>query len=239
MKTSNKIIVSFLTIAWLSIMASLIVSSGFASKLLISKGIGTIKYTRIKTDVRNETTVLQDFSVIHIKEASSLRVFSGDSNQLEYDEVSGGNIKPPKTAAIQDFVVRNDTLFIKNLRNASNGGYTLRVSNLEHLIVNNTSSLELNGFAQDSLYIFSKNSKLTLNDSEFAHLHFNSPPKYDLTFKLVKRFRFSLEENICNISGDFAEISGQIGNYTELYIPQETGKVDVKTSTNGKLLYKL
>jgi|GEM_PF-671043 len=239
MKTSNKIIISFLTFAWLSIMASLIVSSGFAAKLLISKGFGSIKYTRIKTDVRNETTVLQDFSVIHIKEASNLRVFSGNTNQLEYDEVSGGDIKPPKTAAIQDFVVKNDTLFIKNLRNARNCGYTLKVSNLKYLIVNNTSSLELNDFSQDSLYIFSKNSNLTLNDSEFAYLHFNTTPKYDLTFKSVKGFRLSLEENICNVSGDFAEISGQIGNYTELYVPKETGKVEVGTLTNGKLRYKL
>ena len=102
-------------------MASLIVSSGFVTKLLISSGLGSITLNGYNTDVRNETTVLQDFSVIQIKEASKLRVFSGDTNQLEYDEISGGHIKPPKTAAIQDFVVRNDTLFIENLRNARNG----------------------------------------------------------------------------------------------------------------------
>lgn len=191
-----------------------------------------------KTDVRNETTVLQDFSVIHIKEASTLRVFSGDTNQLEYDEVSGGKIKPPKTEQIQDFIVKNDTLFIKNLRNARNGGYTLRVSNLQHLIVKNTYNIDLIGFSQDSLFITSENSNVTISkNSEFSFLHLKSGPKFDLTFKSVKAFSLSQTEDNCNVFGDIEEISGTIGNYAGLDIPRKTEKVYVDTSENGKLTY--
>ncbi|MEP0711737.1 hypothetical protein [Algoriphagus sp.] len=219
-------------------MVTLIVSSGFAAKLLVSKGIGTIKHTTIKTDVRNETTDLQDFSVIHISAASNLRIFPGETNQLEYDEISGENIKPPKTAAIQDYIVKNDTLFINNLRNASNGGYTLRVSSLKHLIVKNTTSLDLKRFSQDSLLINSVNSNVTISEnSTISYVELKSGQKFDLVFKSRKDFGMALSEDNCTISGDIAEVSGMIGNYTALGIPRRTEKVAIDTSDNGKLHY--
>ncbi|TXD79247.1 hypothetical protein [Algoriphagus ratkowskyi] len=134
--------------------------------------------------------------------------------------------------------MKNDTLFIKNLRNAINGGYTLRVGNLKHLIVKNVGEIDLVGFSQDSLLINSENSNVIISkNSEFSFLHLKSGPKFDLTFKSVKGFSLSLKESNCNVSGDIEEISGTIGNYAGLGIPRKTEKVDVDTSINGKLHY--
>lgn len=186
-----------------------------------------------------ETEVdLADFSVIKIDEASTLQIVPGDSNRLDYDELIGDGIKPPKTEPIQDFTVRNDTLIIKNLRNASNGGYTLRVSNLKQLIVSNTTKIDLIGFSQDSLKIISENSNVTISkSSEFSFLYLKSAPKFDLAFKSVKDFTLSLTADNCNIFGEVEEISGMIGNYAGLGIPRKTEKVDVDTSINGKIHY--
>ncbi|TXE10234.1 hypothetical protein [Algoriphagus aquimarinus] len=223
MKTSNKYIFSFLSFAWLSIIAVMLISYELDDY--------EPKVVKIKTD-------LADFSVIKIEEASSLQIFPSDSNRLDYDELIGDGIKPPNTEPIQDFTVKNDTLFIKNLRNTSNGGYTLRVSNLQHLIVKNTYNIDLIGFSQDSLLITSENSNVTISkNSEFSFLYLKSEPKFDLTFKAVKEFSLSLTEDNCNVFGEIEEISGTIGNYAGLGIPRKTEKVDVDTTINGKIHY--
>lgn len=209
-------------------MASLLISHQFADYNNIP---GMRRIVTTKTD-------LGDFSVIKIEEGSRLRIVPSDSNRLDYDELIGDGIKPPKTAAIQDYIVKNDTLFIKNLRNESNGGYTLRVGNLKHLIVKNTYNIDLIGFSQDSLLITSENSNVTISkNSEFSFLYLKSEPKFDLTFKSVKEFSLSLTEDNCNVFGDIEEISGTIGNYAGLGIPRKTEKVDFDTSINGKIHY--
>ncbi len=183
---------------------------------------------------------MQDFSVIYIKEASNLQVFSGDTNQLEYDEISGGDIKPSKTEPIQDFIVKNDTLFIKNLRNASNGGYTLRVINLEHLIVNNTSNIELFGFKQDSLLItVEETNTLWVNNSKLSYMHFVSPEKFDLELISTDDLRLALfgDKNLCSVGGNIQSVSGKIGNYMKLSVPRKTEILDVDKSDNGKISY--
>lgn len=209
-------------------MATLLISHQFADYNNIP-GMRRV----VKTE-----TGLADFSVVKIEEASRLQIVPGDSSRLDYDELIGDGIKLPKTDPIQDFTVQNDTLFIKNLRNVSNGGYTLRVSNLEHLIVKNTGNVDLIGFSQDSLLINSENSKVTISESsEFSFLHLKSAPKFDLAFKGVKDFSMSFSNDHCGVSGDIEEVSGKIGNYARLGIPRKTRKVVVDTSTNGKLHY--
>ncbi|SFT87980.1 hypothetical protein SAMN04489724_2518 [Algoriphagus locisalis] len=228
MQTSNKIIISFLTFAWLSIMASLLISHQFAD------------YNNIpgKRRVVKTETALADFSVVIIEEATNLLIAPSDSNLLAYNELIGDGIEQPKTKPTHDLTVKNDTLYIRNIRNARNGNYTLLVGNLKHLIVNNTGNVNLIGFSQDSLLINSENSTVTISESsEFSFLHLKSEPKFDLTFKSVKEFSLSLTEDNCNVFGEIEEISGMIGNYAGLNIPRKTEKVDVDTSINGKINY--
>lgn len=228
MKTSNKIIVSFLTFAWLSIMASLLISHQFAD------------YNNIPGMRRVVKTVisLEDFSVVKIDKAAVLRIIPGDSAKIRYDEITGDGFKPAKFDAIQNYDVKNDTLYIKNIHQASNGGYTLEVVDLKHLIVNNATEIDLAGFNQDSLRISATNSNVTISkNSEFSFLYLKSEPKFDLTFKAVKEFSLSLTEDNCNVFGEIEEISGTIGNYAGLGIPRKTEKVDVDTTINGKIHY--
>ncbi|UZD24229.1 hypothetical protein PBT90_12620 [Algoriphagus halophytocola] len=223
MKTSNKYIFSFLSFSWLSIISTMLISYEFMDD----------EPKIVKTE-----NALADFSAINIDEVSTLQIVPGDSNRLEYNELIGDGIEQPKTKPTHDLTVKNDTLYIRNIRNARNGNYTLLVGNLKHLIVSNTGNVNLLGFSQDSLLINSENSTVNISESsEFSFLQLKSEPKFDLTLKSVKDLSMLLTDDKCNVLGEVEEISGTIGNYAELSISRKTEKVDIDTSNNGKIFY--
>jgi len=153
MKTSNKIMVFFLTFAWLSFMSTLLISHQFAYYHTISAMQRVLK---TESDLAN-------FSVVTIEKAGNLIIVSMPRNRLRYERLVGEGISVPETDPIEDYVVRNDTLFVKNLTQASDGTFLLEVKNLKHLIVNNTSKINLAGFDQDLLLITAENSKVVIS----------------------------------------------------------------------------
>lgn len=226
MKTSNKILVSFLLFAWLSFMATLLISHQFADYHNIP---GMRK-------VSHKISTLEKFSVVIIDKASEIRIIPGDSALLRYDEIAGEGFKPLESSPVQNFELRNDTLFVKNLNLENVEEVTLEVVGLKHLVVSNAAEIELIGFSQDSLTITSENSNVTISESsEFSFLHLKSAPKFDLVLKAMKEFSLSLTNDNCNVFGEIGEISGTVGNYARLGMPRETEQVDVDTSINGKL----
>jgi hypothetical protein len=228
MQTSNKIIVSFLTFAWLSVMATLLISHQFADYNNIP---GKRRVIKTETD-------LADFSVIKIEEAGTLIISSLPRNRMRYERLVGDGIAITETDPIQDYVVRNDTLFIKNLQQASDGHFLLEVENLKHLIVTNTKQIHLSNFDQDLLLITADNSKIAISQkSSFSYLNVSSPKILNLSFTSVSDFSLVLDENQCKVSGEIQEISGTIKNDVELIVPAEVGKLDVNTSETGKLTY--
>ncbi|MEB2780940.1 hypothetical protein U3A58_11095 [Algoriphagus sp. C2-6-M1] len=228
MKTSNKIIVSFLTFAWLTIMASLLVSHQFADYNNIP---GKRRVIKTETD-------LADFSVVKIEQAGTLIISSLPRNRLRYERLVGEGIAIPETDPIEDYVVRNDTLFVKNLRQASDGNFLLEVKNLKHLIVNNTNQIHLSGFDQDLLLITTTNSKVAISQkSSFSYLNVSSPEKINLSFTSASDFSLVVDEVKVKVSGDIKGMSGTIGDNIELIVPSEVGKMDVNTAKNSKITY--
>lgn len=228
MKTSNKIIVSFLTFAWMSVIASLLISHQFADYNNIP---GKRRVIKTETDLAN-------FSVVKIEQAGKLIISSLPRNRLRYERLVGEGIAIPETDPIEDYVVRNDTLFVKNLRQASDGNFLLEVKNLKHLIVNNTNQIHLSGFDQDLLLITTTNSKVAISQkSSFSYLNISSPGKLNLSFTSASDFSLLLDENKCRVSGEIMGISGIIRDNVELIIPSEVGKLDLDTSEYGKLTY--
>lgn len=230
MKTSNKTIFSFLIFAWLCFIATLLISHRFADY----DNVPAMRKVTVKAKLLNE------FSVVKIEQAAVLKIIQGDSSIIRYNEITGDGIRPPKIDAIKDLEVKNDTLFIKNLHQAPNGGFTLEVLNLKHLIVNNTSEINLSKISQDSLLISSTNSNIIIsNSSEISFLHLKSGEKFDLKFQDAKKLNLNLRDNNCSVIGEINRISGTIGNYTTLEVPRKTENIDVKTSENGKLEFVL
>ena len=145
--------VFFLTFAWLSFMSTLLISHQFAYYHTISAMQRVLK---TESDLAN-------FSVVTIEKAGNLIIVSMPRNRLRYERLVGEGISVPETDPIEDYVVRNDTLFVKNLTQASDGTFLLEVKNLKHLIVNNTSKINLAGFDQDLLLITAENSKVVIS----------------------------------------------------------------------------
>ncbi|WP_192348494.1 hypothetical protein [Algoriphagus sp. Y33] len=230
MKTSNKIIVYFLTFAWLSIIATLLISHQFANYNNIPE---TRRTVITKTD-------LADFSVVKIEEADEISIVSINinRNRFSYQRLAGADIEIPENEAVQDYIVRNDTLFIKNLTPTSTGGFLLEVKDLKHLIVSNTKRVNIVGFNQDLLLITAENSKVRISkDSRFSYLNLTSPGKLNLNFTSATGFSLVLDENQCKVRGVIKEISGNIRDNVDLIVPAELGKLDVNTSEKGKVTH--
>ena len=229
MKTSNKIIVFFLTFAWLSFISTLLISHQFAYYHTISAMQRVLK---TESDLAN-------FSVVTIEKARNLIIVSMPRNRLRYERLVGEGIPVPETDPIEDYVVRNDTLLVKNFTEASDGTFLLEVKNLKHLIVNNTSKINLVGFDQDLLLITAENSKVVISEkSNFSYLNVSSPEKLNLSFTSATDFSLELDDNQCKVSGVIKQISGTIRDNVELIIPSEVGKLDVSSTENGKVTIK-
>lgn len=228
MKTSNKIIVSFLLFAWLSFMATFLISHQFADY----HNIPGMRRLVTKTDV------LEPFSVVKIEQAAILQIVQGNKNQMHHDELVGEGISQSDLKNIQEYLVENDTLFIKNLRHGSNGTYKLEVANLHSIMVYNTWQLDLGDFRKDSLNITYGNSKVVMSkESQLSYLHILSQ-KFDLSLTSVEEMELVLSGDRCELSGSVNQISGIVGNYAELILPTKVGKMDIDTSENGKLTIK-
>lgn len=209
-------------------MASLLISHQFADYNNIP---GKRRVIKTETD-------LADFSVVKIEQAGTLIISSLPRNRLRYERLVGDGIAIPETDPIEDYVVRNDTLFVKNLRQASDGNFLLEVKNLKHLIVNNTNQIHLSGFDQDLLLITTTNSKVAISQkSSFSYLNVSSPEKMNLSFTSASDFSLVVDEVKVKVSGDIKGMSGTIGDNIELVVPSEVGKMDVNTARNSKITY--
>ncbi len=209
-------------------MASLLISHQFADYNNIP---GKRRVIKTETD-------LADFSVVKIEQAGTLIISSLPRNRLRYERLVGEGIAIPETDPIEDYVVRNDTLFVKNLRQASDGNFLLEVKNLKHLIVNNTNQIHLSGFDQDLLLITTTNSKVAISQkSSFSYLNVSSPEKMNLSFTSASDFSLVVDEVKVKVSGDIKGMSGTIGDNIELIVPSEVGKMDVNTAKNSKITY--
>jgi len=209
-------------------MASLLISHQFADYNNIP---GMRRVVKTETD-------LADFSVVKIEQAGTLIISSLPRNRLRYERLVGEGIAISETDPIEDYVVRNDTLFVKNLQQASDGHFLLEVENLKHLIVTNTKQIHLSNFDQDLLLITADNSKVAISQkSSFSYLNVSSPGKLNLSFTSAKDFSLVLDESQCKVSGQIDGISGTIRDGIELIVPTEVGELDVNTSESGKVTY--
>lgn len=218
-----------MTFAWLSVMVTLLISHQFADDKTMPAMREMVKIVKS----------LEDFSVVKIEDAAAIRIVQGDSNQLYYGKLNNADADSTESEVIQEYLVRNDTLYIRNLRQGRYGSYTLEVNDLKHLIVLKSWEVDLVGFDQDSLSITSLNSKVMISkQSEFSYLCLKSGRKFDLVFSSPRNLALTQTDSRVELSGKVDKISGVVGNYAELIIPSKIGKLNLDTSENGKLTLK-
>jgi|AntRauMFilla1563_2_1112583.scaffolds.fasta_scaffold00864_10 hypothetical protein len=218
MKTSNKIILSFFLFAWLALMGTLLISF----KMSDQKGYWVVD--KIETEVKE----LEEFSVVVIEEAGVLQIKNSDKNRFEYTYATGGDVKPPKNNPINEYQIRNDTLFIAHIQQASNGGFVLGVKDMKSISIKNSSEIEIVDFESDSLLVSSQNSKLKFTGSpSLDFLSLVSDDYFDLKFSELKGFGLTLRTNSLKLTGEIGPVSGKMGADSFLTIPQVVGKLAI------------
>ncbi len=228
MKTSTKIVFSFLLFAWVSIMVTLLVS--FRYSLLGS----AYQFEKMETKTWE---ISGDFSVVSVKDSWSLRLDGSKKGQIEYFKAFFRN-RPSKNHGDPDpFIheVRNDTLFIKGMRQNPNGSFTINVGAIKSLVIDQVSEVELLRMGLDSLKVISNAGELVLQkDHWVTHLDFVGGNDSKIQVAGIQSLNLFLDRSKAELQLYLGGISGQIINQSQVTLPTKSGNMNLsndKTST--------
>jgi hypothetical protein len=227
-KTSNKILFSFLLFAWASIMVTLLVS--FRYSLLGS----AYQFEKMETKTWE---IAGDFSVVSISDSWVVRLDGSKKGQIEYFKAFFRD-RPSKNHGDPDpFIheVRNDTLFIKGMRQNPNGSFTINVGAIKSLVVEQVSEVELLRMGLDSMNVISNAGELVLQkDHGVTHLDFVGGNNSKLQVAGIESLNLFLDRSKADLQLYLGGISGQLINRSEVTIPAQSGAMNLskdKTST--------
>lgn len=205
MKTSNNIIVGFLSFVWVSLVLTLFISFKASDQLPF----------KVAKEIKTEKTALDEFSVLVVQNTSFLKIVQADSSALEYVSIHGGNVNQNQTQPIQNFRVSNDTLFIDQLQQAPNGGFVLKVNRLNQLIILDKSSVEFEKVKQDALSF--------------------SAQGYDFLLGGMNEFMLEFRNEQLFLNGEITQISGKIGSGKWMKVPSKVEKLDIQKDPNATI----
>ncbi|MCU0399601.1 MAG: hypothetical protein MUE75_01125 [Algoriphagus sp.] len=227
-KTSNKILFSFLLFAWASIMVTLLVS--FRYSLLGS----AYQFEKMETKTWE---IAGDFSVVSISNSWAVRLDGSKKGRIEYFRALFRD-RPSKNHGDPDpyiHEVRNDTLFIKGMRQNPNGSFTINVGAIKSLVVEQVSEVELLRMGLDSLNVISNAGELVLQkDHGVTHLDFVGGNNSKLQVAGIESLNLFLDRSKADLQLYLGGISGQVINRSEVTIPSKSGEMNLnkdKTST--------
>lgn len=227
-KTSNKILFSFLLFAWASIMVTLLVS--FRYSILGS----TYQFEKMETKTWE---IAGDFSVVSISDSWSVLLDGSEKGQIEYVKAFFRN-RPSKNHGDPDpFIheVRSDTLFIKGMKQNPNGNFTIHVGAIKSLVIDQVSEVELLKMGLDSLKVISNAGELVLQkDHGVTHLDFVGGNKSKLQVTGIESLSLFLDRSKAELQLYLGGISGQAINRSEVTLPSQSGAINLtkdKTST--------
>lgn len=227
-KTSNKILFSFLLFAWASIMITLLVS--FRYSILGS----AYQFEKMETKTWE---IAGDFSVVSISDSWSVRLDGREKGQIEYFRAFFRN-RPSKNHGDPDpFIheVRNDTLFIKGMKQNPNGSFTIKVGAIKSLVIEQVSEVELLKMGLDSLKVISNAGELVLQkDHGVTHLDFVGGNNSKLQVAGIESLSLFLDRSKADLQLYLGGISGQVINRSEVTLPAQSGAMSLskdKTST--------
>ncbi|WP_075351605.1 hypothetical protein [Algoriphagus marinus] len=235
MKTSTKIILSFLTFCWITLMATLLISFRYSDQ----RRYGILK------KIEKEEILLQEFKHVVIKNSGLLTITSSDSLKLTYFKVFTDTGESPEEPELSYRMV-SDTLFIDRLMQKKSGYFELKVSALNSLVLEDVSEVSFKKFSQDSLRVISSQASLVFQDSmrvsresfsvsrdvKLGFLDYTGISS-DLKANTISNLNLRLEATQAELGGDIQSISGWVGERSILMLPNKVGKVNLERSSSG------
>jgi hypothetical protein len=198
MKRINKLIVGYLSFLWVTLIIILVISFAMTPQ-------GGFSFV---DEVRSEKFEINDFSAVKIQNTKYLKIVKADSTYLEYISIHGGDVKPPKTAPVQNYRVSQDTLYIDQLQQASNGSFMLKVRNLSQILIMDESEVILENLTMDSLAFQSPEHELRLSKLDQVTIDFRNGQLF--------------------LKGTIGELTGSIKDRAWLSIPSKIGKINLE-----------
>lgn len=238
MKTSTKIILSFLTFCWVTLMAALLISFRYSDQR---------RYEILKK-IEKEEILLQEFKHVVIRNSGVLTITSSDSLKLTYFKVFTDTGEIPEEPELS-YRVMGDTLFIDRLMQKKSGYFELKVTMLKSLVLEDVAEVNFNKFHQDSLKVISSQADLVLEDSmrvtskesisvfrdvKLRFLDYDGTAS-DLKANVISNLNIRLEATQAKLGGDIQSISGWVGDRSLLMLPNKVGKVNLEKSKSGNI----
>lgn len=230
MKTSNKILFSFLGFAWLSIMVSLMVSYKYSNTNKVA--VSYLMFT-------DRSPILGDFSVIFIQDSWVISLENDGEKRVDYvglksDKKGTKEYDDPDPYLLE---VRQDTLFIQGMKQKPYGGYSIHIGdNVKSLVLENVRQVIVqNDLGMDSLIVQALNSTLKLQKGHgLRDLKYSGISDSHLLVENIATLSIFLRNSDADIQGDIGEISGELVG-AELSLPLKTGGMNLKKDDYSKI----
>ncbi|MCH7402771.1 hypothetical protein ACFOUP_05610 [Belliella kenyensis] len=249
MKTSNKLLIFFLSISWLGIVSGWLYSAAHTSekRLAFQKELDLNKQngTPFKVaDMDYQKDLIEgEFSVVSVSNSGHVFVFT--------DSIPGivqTNPKDKKVASEKDerysFEVKEDTLFIRGIHQKKFVAYTLQVgTQVRSFVIDSVATLDLfagRNFIEDSLSITSSNSTFVLGpDLSVGSLKYTGRSSSVLqAYASIKHLDIDMERSKVVIHHGLDDVNGEIKDFSELALPKSTKEVNLKKDTNSKFYFR-
>ncbi|AFL82915.1 hypothetical protein Belba_0248 [Belliella baltica DSM 15883] len=230
MKTSNKLLFSFLGFAWLSIMVSLMVSFKYSNPT----GVVITNQTFV-----DESPISGDFSVVSIQDSWVVSLENDGEKRVEYTRIKTDK-KGAKEHGDPDpyfLEVREDTLFIQGMQQKPNGGYSLYIGDsIKSLVLENVKEVNVRkDISLDSLIVQASNSTFKLQKGHgLSALSYSGISDSRLSVEGISFLSIYLQNSNAIIEGDLGKISGELIG-AELSLPLKTGGMNLKKDDYSKI----
>ncbi|GMQ31589.1 hypothetical protein Aconfl_42340 [Algoriphagus confluentis] len=230
MKTSNKILFSFLLFAWVSIMATLLVSFRYSEL----RGLSMIEKMETKT-----WEIAGEFSVVSISDSWVTFLDGSAKGQIKYLKVLTSHNRDVDFGDPDPFSqeVRNDTLFIKGMRQKPNGNFSIQVAGIKSIIMDQVTEVRLRKMALDSLKVISTAGELVMEkDHGVKHLDFEGKNESSLLIEGIESLNLLLDQSKADLQLYLGGISGQVINRSEVTLPSQSGAMNLSKDKTSKIL---
>jgi hypothetical protein len=233
MKTSNKILFSFLGFAWLSMVGS----------MLASVHLQESKSSVMKDVLVSSIPIDDEYSVLSIQDSGNLTLMMNEAARIEHRRVSfGGNDEDISEDVDSYFVeIRDDTLFIRNAEIKQYETLTLYIDGqIKSLILNNVTEVKtLNAFDYDSLKVLASNSSFKLtSDHGVSFLDFKGEADAHLLVNGIANLEIHLNQSKADVYQFLGRVSGDITK-SVLTFPVKTNEINLKKDDSSRILYSV
>ncbi|SIS91471.1 hypothetical protein [Belliella pelovolcani] len=237
MKTSNKLLFSFLGFAWVSVVGAMFASVHYSGKEdLLSR-----ETFLLEEDLVDSMPIEGEFSVVSIQNSGILMLNREGMSRIEYKQFSyKGRDENTSDGNSPYFIeVKEDTLFVREAKMKENGSFTLYIGqNIKTLILNDVTEFGTqNALNYDSLKVIASNSSFKLRrEHGISFLDLRGDAGAHLSVESIPNLEIHLNQSKADVSQFLGRVSGNIIE-SKLTLPRKANEINLKKDDSSDLMF--